>query len=203
MGSARANADGRDTFACDIVRIVEATPADTPAALTVEREAFGRDDEAALVAALLHDPTARPCLSLLAWDDDQAVGHALFTRVSLIGADLGRGGARVAHELRAAILAPLAVVPAAQRRGIGRALIDEGAARLAAAGVQLLFVLGDPAYYTRCGFGPALPHGLRAPYPIEPAAAWRVRALAPGVLGTVQGRVACAASMAAPEYWRE
>ncbi|MCB1982923.1 MAG: N-acetyltransferase [Rhodoferax sp.] len=188
------------------MRIVEATPADTPTALTVEREAFGRDDEAALVAALLHDTTARPCLSLLAYDGEQAVGHALFTRVSLIGAgpdNRGTYDAADARELRCAILAPLAVVPAAQRRVVGRALIEAGAARLAAAGVQLLFVLGDPAYYTRCGFGPALPHGLHAPYPIEPAAAWRVRALAPGVLDAVQGSVACAESMAAPEYWRE
>lgn len=185
------------------MHIVEATSADTPAALDVERHAFGRDDEATLVAALLRDPTARPCLSLLAWDGGQAVGHALFTHASLTGADPGRGGVRGAHQVRAAILAPLAVVPAAQRRGVGRALIEAGAARLAAAGVQLLFVLGDPAYYTRCGFGPALPHGLHAPYPIEPAAAWRVRALAPGVLDAVQGSVACAESMAAPEYWRE
>jgi putative acetyltransferase len=177
--------------------IVEAAPADTPVALTVERHAFGRDDEAALVAALPRDPTARPCLSLLAHDGDQAVGHALFTHVSLTG----RAGG--AHERRAAIPAPLAVVPAAQRRGAGRALIEEGAARLAAAGVQVPFVLGDPAYYTRCGFGPALPHGLHAPYPIEPAAAWMVRALAPGVPGSVEGTVACADSLAAPEYWRE
>ena len=69
------------------MHIVEATSADTPAALDVERHAFGRDDEATLVAALLRDPTARPCLSLLAWDGGQAVGHALFTHASLTGAD--------------------------------------------------------------------------------------------------------------------
>ena len=179
------------------MHIVEATPADTAVALDVERQAFGQDDEAALVAALLRDPSARPSLSLLAYDGDRPVGHALFTRLTLSGPAPRTG------DVRCAILAPLAVVPAAQRRGVGRALIEAGAARLAAAGVQLLFVLGDPAYYTRCGFGPALPHGLHAPHPIEPPEAWMVRALAPGVLGTVRGTVACADALAPAEYWRE
>lgn len=179
------------------MRIVEATPVDNADALSVERQAFGHEDEAALVAALLRDPTAQPCLSLLAYEGGQAVGHALFTHLSLSGA------AAAAARVRCAILAPLAVVPAAQRRGVGRALIDDGATRLATAGVQLLFVLGDPAYYTRCGFGPALPHGLYPPHPVEPAAAWMVRALAPGALGTARGTVACADAMAPIEYWRE
>lgn len=91
----------------------------------------------------------------------------------------------------------------ARRVRAWRALIENGAARLAKAGVQLLSVLGDPAFYTRCGFGPALPLGLHAPYAIEPAAAWMVRALAPGVLGKVQGTVACAKAMATAGYWRE
>jgi putative acetyltransferase len=69
--------------------------------------------------------------------------------------------------------------------------------------VQLLFVLGDLGYYTRCGFVPAIPFGLRAPYPIFPAEAWMVRPLVPGVLGSVTGIIACPESMAKPEYWRE
>lgn len=95
------------------------------------------------------------------------------------------------------------MVPESQRRGVGRALIEHGVDRLAAEGVQLVFVLGDPAYYTRCGFVPATPLGLRAPYPIEPEPAWRVRALVPDLLGAVEGTVACATTLARPEYWRE
>jgi putative acetyltransferase len=106
-------------------------------------------------------------------------------------------------DIACSILAPLAVVPAFQRRGVGRALIEHGARVLAESGVKLIFVLGDPAYYTRCGFGPATPHGLRAPYPIVPEEAWMVRSLVPGLLGKVEGTVACAASLARPEYWRE
>lgn len=175
------------------IRIATATDANLDAVLRIEREAFRQDDEANLVAALLRDPTAQPLLSLLAYDDDRPIGHVLFTRVTLDSHPA----------VSCSILAPLAVIPAFQRRGVGRALIEHGARMLAESGVTLLFVLGDPSYYTRCGFGPAIPYGLRAPYPIVPEEAWMVRSLVPGVLGTVEGTFACAASLARPEYWRE
>jgi len=176
------------------LQIVDASDQDRDAVMRVERDAFGRDDEPHLVDLLLRDPSARPTCSLLALDAARPVGHVLFTRATVRGA---------VRAVSAAIMAPLAVIPTFQRRGVGRALIEDGAARLAAAGVELVFVLGDPGYYARCGFEPALPQGLAAPYPIVPEAAWRVRALAPGVLGTIRGTVGCAAALDAPEYWRE
>lgn len=176
------------------MRIREAGPMDTDAVWRVERAAFARDDEANLVAALLRDPTAQPSLSLLASVNDTAVGHALFTRVVLAG---------VSTRVPAAILAPLAVVPEWQRQGVGRSLIGHGATVLARAGVQLLFVLGDPGYYTRWGFVPAVPHGLDPPYPVTPEGAWMVRPLVPDVLDGVAGRVVCASTLSKPEYWHE
>ena len=176
------------------MRIVEASAADADAVLSVERAAFAREDEAALVADMLQDPTAQPSLSLLAFLQNTPVGHVLFTNAVLAGAS---------RQAPAAILAPLAVLPEFQRQGVGRALIEDGASRLAASGVQLLFVLGHPGYYPRCGFVPAAPFGLRAPYPIVPEEAWMVRPLVPDVLGSVTGVIACPESMAKPEYWRE
>jgi putative acetyltransferase len=49
-------------------------------------------------------------------------------------------------------LAPLAVAPDLQRRGIGSALIRAGHRHLAARGERLVFVLGCPAYYARFGY---------------------------------------------------
>jgi len=176
------------------MRIAETSETDLDVVMRIEREAFARDDEAQLVAALLRDPTAQPVISLLALEDERPVGHALFTKVALAGSR---------PNVASAILAPLAVLPAFQRQGVGRALIEHGAGVLAKSGVKLLFVLGEPAYYTRCGFVPAIPCGLHAPYQVVPEAAWMVRALGPGLLGTVTGTVACAKSLAKPEYWRE
>jgi putative acetyltransferase len=71
--------------------------------------------------------------------------------------------------------------------------------------VDLVFVLGHPAYYPRFGFSPAGARGLDAPYPIpqKNAEAWMVRELRPGVIGDCSGRVICADALADPEYWRE
>lgn len=49
-------------------------------------------------------------------------------------------------------VAPLAVAPAHQRGGIGGALMAASLERLRQQGEALVFVLGDPAYYTRFGF---------------------------------------------------
>lgn len=176
------------------MRIGEASSADLEDVLSVEREAFGEDAEANLVCDLLNDPSARPLLSLLARDGGRPVGHILFTAARLEGAP---------RDVSAAILAPLAVVPEAQLRGIGGSLIEHGIDRLLDSGVELVFVLGHPGYYPRHGFEPASRLGLAAPYPIAPEDAWMVRALRPGVLGCVRGTIACAEAMNRPEYWRE
>jgi putative acetyltransferase len=177
------------------IQIRNATPSDLNAALAVERAAFGAEEEARLVRDLLDDPSARPYLSLLAFLGDRAAGHILFTRAAIGGAP----------ELAASILAPLAVVPDAQKRGIGGELIRHGLQLLAKTGVDLVFVLGYPTYYGRRGFQPAGRLGFAAPYPIpdKDSDAWMVKELRPGVIGKYSGRVACAEKMDRPEYWCE
>ena len=174
------------------MRIVDASAADLAHVLSVERQAFGGDDVPNLVAELLADPSAQPLISLLAWNGERPVGHILFTRVRVAGAS---------REVSGSILAPLGVVPGAQRTGVGGRLIEHGIERLAAAGVELVFVLGHPSYYPRHGFAPASRLGLAAPYPISPDEAWMVRELRPGVLGTARGTVVCADAMSRPEHW--
>ena len=172
----------------------EATAADTAAVLHVHALAFGQDEESLLVDALLADPSAQPLLSLVAEDHGRIVGHALFTNVELVGPDVPPA---------ASILAPLAVAPSAQRAGVGRELIERGCALLAQRRVGLLFVLGDPKYYTTRGFTAAVPYGLQAPYEIHPESAWMVRALDEAALRNTQGRVRCANALAPEKYWRE
>ena len=176
------------------MRIVEASASDRADVLPVERWAFGGDVEAGLVANLLEDPTARPLLSLLARANDRPVGHILFTAARLEGGAPG---------LKLAILAPLAVVPDAQCKGVGGRLIEHGIRLLGETGVALVFVLGHPGYYPRHGFEPAGRHGLRAPYPVSQDNAWMVRAISANVLGRVKGRVVCANALHRPEYWIE
>ncbi len=163
--------------------------------LRIHRLAFGQEDEATLVKNLLGDRTARPTVSLLAMDGEEPVGHVLFTRATLVGAD----------ETRVALLAPLAVVPPRQKQDIGGALTRAGLAMLRAQGVELCFVLGHPDYYPHHGFAPAGAQGLEAPYPIpaKDAGAWMVIELWPGTIAQVSGKLVPAETLRREEYWRE
>ena len=178
------------------MQIREAVETDLNDVLSIERLAFGYEKEAELVRELLHDPSAKPLLSLLALKKGRAVGHILFTSAHLSDS---KDAASIV------ILAPLAIVPDFQKQGIGGKLIEHGLALLSKSGVDLVFVLGHPEYYHRYGFTPAGQIGFEAAYPIpdEHAGAWMVQALRSGVMGTVSGKVICADALNKPEHWRE
>ncbi|WP_421723379.1 GNAT family N-acetyltransferase [Bauldia sp.] len=175
-----------------LIRVADSN--DLDAVMTVQRAAFGSNVEAELTRDLLNDPTADPTVSLLAVEDDEPVGHILFSKA--------RVGER---ETPATLLAPLAVVPARQRRGIGGALIATGLAAVTRSGADLAFVLGHPDYYTRHGFAPAGRLGYEAPYPIaeKDADAWMVQSLGNAPRRLPTGRVTVADAINRPEYWRE
>nr|WP_321512907.1 N-acetyltransferase [uncultured Pseudodesulfovibrio sp.] len=171
-----------------------ATEADRDSVYRVESQAFGYDKEAKLVDSLLGDSTAEPCVSLLAFEKDQVVGHILFTAGRIEGS-----------ERKISLLAPLSVVPDSQGKGVGGKLIDAGLKLLAEMGIELVFVLGHPGYYPKFGFTPAHPYGLNAPFPIpeKHADAWMVQALNDTELCSVRGTVVCADALNKPEHWRE
>lgn len=163
----------------------------------VEEKAFGHSKEAELSLSLLQDKTALPVLSLLALDGEKAVGHILFTRAYINNTDK--------KQILFHILAPLAVIPKYQNKGIGGMLISEGLKLLAKMNSAMVLVLGHMEYYPKHGFIPdAKKYGYVAPYliPEKFAGAWMVQFLYPS--GTIQkGNIICADSMNKPEYWRE
>jgi putative acetyltransferase len=175
--------------------IREATDQDLNDTLLVERAAFRKDAEANLTRDLLADPTAKPKLSLLAYNGEQPVGHILFTKATITNAP----------QIKASMLAPLAVVPQYQKQGIGGALIKKGIQLQAQSGVELVFVLGHIAYYPKYGFTPAQKYGFEPTYPIpsEVVDAWMVQALCPNIIGTIKGKVMGCDAMNRPENWRE
>ena len=177
------------------MHIRQTRDADIPNITAIHQAAFPAEPVDALTAALLADPTARPCLSLLAEEDGRALGHVLFSAVSL----------EPAVVQTASLLAPLAVLPEHQGQGIGSRLVEEGLMLLRAAGVSVVFTLGHPDYYPRFGFLPAGIRGFAAPYPIEEknADAWMVLRLDDALPKTYTGEVRCAQALDRPEYWRE
>jgi putative acetyltransferase len=147
------------------------TSADARAIHFIHEAAFGRPDEADLVDALRGEDAVR--CSLVAEVDAIPAGHVLFTRM-WIGA------------VPAVALAPVAVLPAHQRKGIGDALIRAGLDRLAVLGERIVIVLGEPEYYSRFGFSPRKAAALESPFPPE---AYMALELEPDALQGIKGRV--------------
>jgi len=118
-------------------------PEDAPAVRRVHLAAFGRPDEADLVERLRLNRHA--VVSLVAEAGGEVVGHLLFSPVTIDGAARGNGVA----------LAPVAVLPAFQRRGIGAGLVYAGLNVCRASGNGFAVLRGEPQYYRRFGFRPA------------------------------------------------
>lgn len=125
---------------------------DHAAVRELHRLAFGGDVEAGLVDALRHSDDA--VISLVAERPEhlngRLSGHILFSRLEA--------------PMRALALAPLAVLPEAQRQGIGSTLVRQGLARAKQEGWQAVFVLGEPAYYRRFGFSQDAARPYACPY---------------------------------------
>jgi putative acetyltransferase len=133
--------------------IRDATASDFAAIRQVLRHAFPADDEANLVEQLRADGDV--LFELVAASDIAIQGHILYSPLAI-----QRGG----EALRAAALAPVAVLPAFQNQGLGGALIRAGNARCGELGCDAIIVLGHAAYYPRFGFSPAAAEPLAAPF---------------------------------------
>ena len=85
-------------------------------------------------------------------------------------------------------LAPMAVAPSRQRRGIGSALVEAGLARCKELGAVAVVVLGHPEFYPRFGFVPAARFGLECEYEV-PVEAFMAMELQPHALRGAAGKV--------------
>jgi putative acetyltransferase len=80
-------------------------------------------------------------LSLVAELDGRVAGHVAFSPVSISDGTADWYG-----------LGPVSVMPAFQRQGIGKALIQEGLSRLKEMGAGGCCLVGHPDYYIKFGF---------------------------------------------------
>ena len=116
-------------------------PADVDGVRAVNEAAFPTPAEADLVDALRAD--GAEAVSMVAVEDGEVIGHALFTPVQP-----ERGPAGMA-------MAPMCVAPDRQNAGVGMQLVHACLDRLRADGCAWVVVLGHPRYYPRFGFLPA------------------------------------------------
>ena len=155
--------------------IRDETGDDREAIREVHRLAFGGDAEARLVDALRDGGYAR--VSLVAEESGRVVGHILFGTLPI---ETPRG------TVEAMALAPLAVVPDRQRRGIGSALTRAGLLACARLGQRIVLVLGHPEFSPRFGFSTERARHLVSPYA---GPAFMALELVPGALEGLDGEV--------------
>ena len=156
------------------IQIRRECAADIDGIRAVNIAAFGSAAEADLVEALRIETT--PLVSLVAEAGGTIVGHIMFSPVTVVGS-----ASRFMMGL-----APMAVVPARQREGIGSALVREGLAVCERLGVGAVVVLGHAAFYPRFGFAPASRFGLTCEYDV-PDDVFMAMELEPGSLRGASG----------------
>ena len=124
------------------------TSRDWQAVYHVVLTAFGRSAEAELVKELRESGDS--VVSLVAEEEGEIVGHVLLSGMEA--------------PFPALALAPLSVIPARQRVGIGAALVRGAVDRARSEGWAAVFVLGDPTYYERFDFDSGAAEGFVSPY---------------------------------------
>ena len=160
-----------------MVTIRKELPDDIGAIHALNEQAFGQPNEAVLVDALRQNGGLT--LSLVAVQNGQVVGHIGFSPVTIEPDP---------PDCQALGLAPMAVLPDYQNKDIGSKLVRAGLDECRIIGVDLVVVLGHPAYYPRFGFMPSQPHGIRWEHEV-PAEAFMVMELRKGALAAVRGTV--------------
>ncbi len=111
-------------------------------------DAFGQAQEADLVDNLHAD--GDPAISLVARDRDEVIGHVALSRLRPPAGALA--------------LAPLAVTQSGRCSGVGASLVKAAIATASQIDDSIVFVLGDPAHYTRFGFDVELAAAFPSPY---------------------------------------
>ena len=171
-----------------------ATSLDRDDIYNVHWSAFSEDEReivSKLAVNLLLEDSTPQIISLVAETEGIIVGHVAFSPVTIDGNE----------GIQGYILAPLGVKPDHQKCGIGSKLIDSGMRQLSITGVDILFVYGDPEYYSKFGFSVDAAKCYIPPFKLQYPFGWQAIALNEFSTGKSPGKIACVASLCDPELW--
>ena len=143
----------------------------------VNREAFGRDQEADLVDKLRKRGVLT--VSLVAVQRTDVVGHISFSPVEIASKESSFG---------ALTLAPVSVLPTHQNKGIGSQLVIAGLDECRRLGHEIIVLAGHPNYYPRFGFVRGYAKGIECEFEV-PDEAWMIAELNQGALAGRRGKV--------------
>ena len=160
-----------------MLKIRPETPGDQASVHYVNQEAFSQNQEADLVDKLRERGVLT--ISLVAVQDTAVVGHIAFSPVEI---------AFEKSSFEALALAPVAVLPAHQNKGLGSQLVIAGLEECRRLRHEIIVLAGHPNYYPRFGFVRAYAKGIECEFGV-PDEAWMIAELKQGALAGRQGKV--------------
>jgi putative acetyltransferase len=176
------------------MKIRKAIKNDADAIRSVHLAAFPegeRDLISDVAVGMLSEAASPSVLSLVAVVDDTIIGHIAFSSVT----------SSDTKEHLGYILAPLAVRPAYQKRGIASQLIKSGVQRLSDLGAGVLLVYGDPDFYRRFGFAADRAECYSPPYQLQYPFGWQGMALGDFDFPSSSVNISCVSSLSNPSLW--
>ncbi len=175
------------------MQIREASIDDAEDIMQVYLQAFD-DSEAQMVADLsinlLKEKHNVKIISLVAEVNNEIAGHIAFSPVCM----------ETTNEHIGYILAPLAVLPKFQKNNIGSKLIKYGLETISNIGSYIIFVYGDPRYYSRFGFKTELAKDFIPPYALTFPEGWHALKLNSSAFDE-GGKIACVNSLNDSDLW--
>ena len=168
--------------------------ADEASIRQVHLAAFGAEENeqvANLACALLRETADPELVHLVADGGGALLGHIAFSPVF----------DRETGECVAYILAPLAVAPHCQQKGVGKALVESGLKEAVRLGATTVLVYGDPDYYARFGFQAEAAEHFFPPYTLQYPTGWQGITLGEDRSPSESVSVACVEPLNQPELW--
>lgn len=165
---------------------------DLASILDVCKTAFSNEENQLIMElsdSLIREKTNPPIKFLVAETDNKIIGYAVYSPVFCASNQTVNGY----------ILAPLAVLPEHQRKGVGCKLIKKGKEILSDNGVDILLVYGDPRYYEKFGFTREVAKKFTPPYQLEYEFGWLGM-----LLNKVENtgiKIKCVSSLMKPALW--
>ena len=159
-----------------MLEIRKEEPRDYDSVRIVNNLAFEQTAEGNIVNKLRMN--CKDILSLVAISDDKIVGHIFFSPAII------KTGNNVLVGMG---LAPMAVLPEYQNKGIGSKLVQEGLRQIRETECPFVIVLGHDKYYPRFGFEKASNHGLKPQWESVPNEAFMVIILDEAIMSGISG----------------
>ncbi|MHC5076186.1 MAG: GNAT family N-acetyltransferase [Planctomycetota bacterium] len=158
-----------------MTEIRQEQPEDITAIRMINELAFGRPEEADIVDKLREN--CSDTLSLVAVQEGQIIGHIFFSPVVIENDE---------KEIHGMGLAPMAVIPDYQRKGVGSMLVKAGIEKIKQTLCPFIIALGHPEFYPCFGFERASIYGIRSQWEV-PDEAFMVLILDNEVMSGVSG----------------